>query len=52
MGGENLAGIREELDLFAKIRATIAEVVDILADMNARPTMDQLVEALETCVAE
>ena len=30
VGGENLSGIREELDLFARIRGTIAEI-DILA---------------------
>lgn len=35
VGGENLHGIREELDLFAKIRATIAGITDILGDMNA-----------------
>jgi GTPase SAR1 family protein len=31
----NLAGIREERDLYAKIRATIAGIVDTLADMSA-----------------
>jgi GTPase SAR1 family protein len=35
VGGENLKGIREEIDLFAGIRSTIAEIVDILGDMNA-----------------
>jgi internalin A len=33
--GENLQGIREELDLFATIRDTIARITDILRDMNA-----------------
>lgn len=33
--GENLHGIREELDLYAKIRNTIAGIVDTLSDMNA-----------------
>jgi internalin A len=35
VGGENLGGIREELDLFAKIRSTIAGIVEILGDMNS-----------------
>ena len=35
VGSENLQGIREEIDLFAKIRTTIAGIVDILGDMNA-----------------
>jgi len=35
VAGANLAGIREELDLYAKIRATIAGIVETLADMNA-----------------
>jgi hypothetical protein len=30
-----LIGIREELDLFAEIRNTIAKIIDILSDMNA-----------------
>jgi Leucine-rich repeat (LRR) protein/GTPase SAR1 family protein len=34
VSGENLVGIREELDLFAKIRSTIARIVEILGDMN------------------
>ena len=34
VSGENLAGIREELDLCAKVRATIAGITDSLADMN------------------
>jgi hypothetical protein len=34
VGLENLRGISEELDLYAKIRAMIAEIVDVLADMN------------------
>jgi len=34
VGGENLQGIREELDLFSDIRNTIAGIVDILGDMN------------------
>src|SRR6185437_6706124 len=32
--GENLKGIHEELDQFAKIRATIDNLMDILGDMN------------------
>ena len=35
VGGEYLQGIREELDLFADIRKTIAGIVDTLGDMNA-----------------
>jgi hypothetical protein len=47
VGGENLGGIREDLDLYAKIRATIAEIMTILADMNGKPTIEELVRALE-----
>jgi internalin A len=35
VGGEYLDSIREELDLYAKIRATIADIMNILGDMNA-----------------
>lgn len=31
---DNLQGIREEIDLYVKIRATMARLMDILADMN------------------
>jgi len=34
VGGENLGGIRDELDQFARIRSTIDSLMDILADMN------------------
>ena len=34
VGQENLHGIREELDLYEKIRNTIAEIIKMLADMN------------------
>ena len=34
-GSANLAGIREEINLFTKIRATIEGIVNILGDMNA-----------------
>jgi Leucine-rich repeat (LRR) protein len=57
--GENLEGIRDELDLFAKIRNTIAGIVAILGDMNAL-TPDQhqgsnfesLIRALEARLAD
>ncbi|WP_420130542.1 COR domain-containing protein [Longimicrobium sp.] len=35
VSGENLEGIRDELDLYAHIRSTIAAITDILGDMNA-----------------
>lgn len=35
VGGEYLQGIREELDLYALIRQTIAKITDLLGDMNA-----------------
>jgi len=35
VGGENVSGIQEEINLFARIRATIDRIVSILADMNA-----------------
>lgn len=34
VGLENLQGIREDLDLYEKIRNTIARITDVLADMN------------------
>ncbi len=34
VGQEFLQGIREDLDLYAKIRNTIAGIIDVLADMN------------------
>ena len=55
VSSEHLQGIREELDLFAKIRGTIAQIVDILGDMNALTPdqhqgskFDSLLRALET----
>lgn len=58
VGGEYLQGIREELDLFAKIRHTIAEIVNIVGDMNAqtldqhqRSNFDALLEVLEDRLA-
>jgi internalin A len=35
VSGENLEGIRDELDLYAHVRSTIARITDILGDMNA-----------------
>ena len=59
VGGEYLQGIREELDLFAKIRTTVAQIVDILGDMNAltpgqhqSSNFDSLVRALESRLTE
>lgn len=59
VGGENLQGIREELDLFAKIRHTIARIVNILSDMNAltpdqhqNSNFDSLLQALETRLSD
>ena len=34
VGQQYLQGIREELDLYATIRSTIARIIDVLADMN------------------
>ena len=59
VSGEYLQGVREELDLFAKIRGTIAQIVDILGDMNALTpdqhqgsNFDSLLRALETRLSE
>ena len=35
VGAENLQGFREELDMYAKIRAMIASITHVLRDMNA-----------------
>jgi internalin A len=34
VGGENLSGIRNELDQFARVRSTLDGLMDILANMN------------------
>ncbi|MBD0323951.1 MAG: toll/interleukin-1 receptor domain-containing protein, partial [Aldersonia sp.] len=54
VGQENLQGIREELDLYEKVRNMIAGITDMLADMNTlTPTIHgdrdfaQLYEALD-----
>ncbi|HEU4556773.1 MAG TPA: hypothetical protein VFS20_02950, partial [Longimicrobium sp.] len=54
VGGEFLQGIREDLDLYAKIRHTIAHITDILRDMNVLTVdehqgsdFDALIQALE-----
>jgi internalin A len=59
VGGEFLQGIREELDLYAKIRNTIAQIVDILGDMNALSQTQHLgsgfgtlIQTLETRISE
>jgi internalin A len=59
VSGEYLQGIREELALFAKIRVTIAQIVDILGDMNALSpdqhqgsNFDPLLRALEARLSE
>jgi hypothetical protein len=59
VGGEHLQGIREELDLFAKIRATMAHIVDLLGDMHTlRSNQHQgsnfglLLQALEARLSE
>jgi internalin A len=35
VGSENLEGIRDTIDLYAKIRTTAARLIEILGDMNA-----------------
>lgn len=59
VGGENLGGIREELDLLAKVRSTIAGIVDILGDMNSLSSKEhqdagfkQLVACLQERIAD
>ena len=52
VGGENLSGIREDLDLYAKIRATIAKIMDILGDMNGMSNVEELIRALEVRLAD
>jgi GTPase SAR1 family protein len=56
--GENLSGIREEVDRMARIRSTIASIVDILSDMNAyvpnpqqESGLQELIESLEARLA-
>ena len=34
VGSENLEGIREAIDLYTRIRTTLARIIDILGDMN------------------
>ena len=59
VGGADLDGIREEIDLFSKIRATIAKIVNILGDMNALTpeqhrgsNFETLIRAVETRLSE
>jgi len=54
VGSEHLEGIREEIDLFANIRNTIARIVDIVAEMNTLTPAEhqtsgfrQLIDALQ-----
>jgi len=56
---ENLAGIRAEIDLFSKIRSTIAGIVDILVNMNALTpeqhrgsNFEELIRAVKARLAE
>jgi internalin A len=53
--GSNLEGIRETLDLYREIRATIARLTDVLADMNhltpAAHTGSGFAELAETVAA-
>jgi len=42
---ENLQGIREELDLYQKIRTMVAGITAVLADMNTRTVSDHLENA-------
>jgi internalin A len=35
VSSENLEGVRETIDLYAKIRTTAARLMDIIGDMNA-----------------
>lgn len=58
VGSEYLAGIREEIDLFTKIRNTVANLMDILGDMNTLPpeqhvgsNFDALIHAVEARLA-
>lgn len=59
VSSENLQGIREEIDLFVKIRNTAAGIVDTLGDMNALSPgqhqgagFQELLRALEARLAE
>jgi hypothetical protein len=59
VAADNLTGIREEIDLFVKIRTTIASIVDILGDMNAltvekhrKSNFQELTQAIQSRLAE
>ena len=59
VSSENLQGIREEIDLFVKIRNTAAGIVETLGDMNALGAEQQqgagfevLLRALEARLAK
>ena len=48
VGQENLHGIRDDLDLYERIRNTMAGILDVLRDMNApHHQAEQLVRALQ-----
>ena len=40
VGNQHLEGIRETIDLYTKIRITVAKLMDILGDMNALTVED------------
>lgn len=59
VGAANLQGFREDIDLYTKIRATIAELTNILKDMNTltpsihiESDFKALFEAVETKLSE
>ncbi|MBI5368956.1 MAG: leucine-rich repeat domain-containing protein [Planctomycetes bacterium] len=59
VSGADLQGIREELDLYTKIRSTLASLVEVLADMKAislKPGAEidigELMKALEQRLSE
>ncbi|MCO8272931.1 hypothetical protein M1L60_20250 [Actinoplanes sp. TRM 88003] len=48
VGQENLHGLRDDLDLYEKIRNTMAGLLDVLRDMNTpQHDVDQLARAIE-----
>ncbi len=54
--GDNLQGIREEMDLFAKVRTTLARLLEVLGDMNSltsqRQRADGFKDLLESVAAK
>jgi len=52
VGGENLAEVYRELDLYAEIRASFSRIADILRDMNALSVEEHLTTSFQEIASQ